>query len=68
MKPRSIKIGDKFIKPEVSDIVWVVERLVYLPGLPPHARMRVLADYDRMMLMSQEALIDRHLFHRIEDS
>ncbi len=67
MKSPSIEIGDKFIKPEVPDIVWVVERLVDLSGLPPHAELRVQGNPNRMMMMSQEALSDHHLFHRIED-
>ncbi len=68
MKPTSIKVGDKFIKPAVPNIVWVVNRLVDLPGLPPHAELSVQGNLNRRMMMSQEALSDRHLYHRIEDS
>lgn len=68
MKSTSIKVGDKFIKPEVPNIVWVVEQLVDLPALPPHAELRVQGDFNRRMTMSQEALTDHRLFHRIEDS
>ena len=67
MKSPSIEVSDKFIKPEVPDIVWVVKRLVDLPGLPPHAELRVQGNPNRMMMMSQEALADHRLFHRIED-
>ncbi len=68
MNSTSIKVGDKFIKPELPDIIWVVKRLVNLPGLPPHAELRVQGHFNRMMMMSREALADRHLYHRIEDS
>ena len=68
MKSTSIKVGDKFIKPEVPKIVWFVERLVDFPALPPHAELRVQGHFNRTMLMSQEALADHRLFHRIEDS
>ncbi len=68
MKPILIKIGDKFINPEVPKIVWVVEQLVDLPGLPPHAELSVQGQHKRKMMMSQDALTDLRLFHRIEDS
>ena len=68
MKSTPIKVGDKFIKPEAPNIVWVVEQLVDLPGLPPHARLRVQGYLNRRMMMSQEALADHRLFHRIEDN
>jgi len=68
MKSPFIKVGDKFIKPEVPKIVWFVERLVDFPALPPHAELRVQGHLSRIMLMSQDALIDHRLFHRIEDS
>ena len=68
MKSTSIKVGDKFIKTEVPNTVWVVTQLVDLSGLPPHAELKVQGRFSRMMLMSQEALADHRLFHRIEDS
>ncbi len=68
MKSTSIKVGDTFIKPKVPKTVWVVTQLVDLPGLPPHAELRVKGHFNRMMMMSQEALADHRLFHRIEDS
>jgi len=68
MKSTSIKVGDKFIKPKVPRTVWVVTQLVDLQGLPPHAELRVTGHFNRMMTMSQDALIDHRLFHRIEDS
>ena len=68
MKSPFIKVGDKFIKPKVPKTVWVVTQLVDLPKLPPHAELRVQGQFNRMMMMSQDALIDHRLFHRIEDS
>ncbi len=68
MKPTSIKVGDKFMKPKVPNIVWIVNRLVNLPGLPPHAELRARGYLNRMVMMSQEALADHRLYHRIEDS
>ncbi len=70
MKPKSIKVGDKFIKPEVPNIVWVVTQLVDLPRLPPHAELRVQGNLLRpqKMIMSLGALTDPRTFHRIEDS
>ncbi len=70
MKPTSIQVGDKFIKPKVPNIVWIVNRLVNLPGLPPHAELRVQGYLKRpqKMIMSLGALTDPRTFHRIEDS
>jgi len=68
MKSTSIKVGDKFIKPEVPEIIWVVKRLINLPGLPPHAELRAKGYLNRMVMMSQEALANHRLYHRIEDS
>ena len=69
MKPKSIKVGDKFIKPKVPNIVWIVNRLVNLPGLPPHAELKVQGNLERpqKMMMSLGALTDPRMFHRIED-
>ncbi len=67
MKLTSIKAGDKFTKPYVPNIVWVVDRLVDLPNLPPHAELSVEGQYKRKMMMSVDALTDPRLFHRIED-
>ena len=68
MKLTSIKAGDKFIKPGVPNIVWVVNRLVDLPNLPPHAELSVKGQHKRKMMMSEDALTDPRLFLRIEDS
>ncbi len=70
MKPTSINVGDKFIKPAVPKTVWVVNRLVNLPGLPPHAELRVQGYLKRpqKMMMSLGALTDPRMFHRIKDS
>ncbi len=70
MKPTSIKVGDKFIKPKVPQIVWVVEQFVDFPGLPPHAELRVQGNLKRpqKMMMSLGALNDPRMFHLIEDS
>ena len=68
MNSTSIKVGDKFIKPELPDIIWVVTRLVNLPGLPPHAELKAQGYLKRMVTMSREALADHRLYHRIEDS
>ena len=65
MKPMSIKVGDKFIKPKVPNIVWVVNRLLDLPNLPPHVELSVQGQHKRKMMMSQDALVDPSLFHRI---
>ena len=66
MKSTSIKVGDKFIKPEVPNMVWVVNRLVEIPGMPPHAKLIVQGRLNQSMMLSLEALTDQNLYRRIE--
>ncbi len=68
MKPTSIKVGDKFIKPNDPKTVWVVRGLVDLPDLPPHAELKAQGYLNRMTMMSLAALADQNLYRRIEDS
>ena len=67
MKSKSINVGDKFLKQGDPKTVWVVEQLVDLPGLPLHAELKAQGYRNRMITMSQVALTDDRLFHRIED-
>ena len=67
MKSKSINVGDMFLKQGDPKTVWVVEQLVDLPGLPLHAELKAQGYRNRKITMSQEALTDDHLFHRIED-
>lgn len=67
MKSASIKVGDKFTKAEDPETVWVVNRLVDPPGVPPHAELKAHGFLNRMMMLSQEALTDHRLYQRIEN-
>jgi len=67
MKSTSIKVGDKFIKPEVPKMVWVVNRLVEIPGMPPHAKLIVQGRLNQSMTLSLDALTDQILYRRIEE-
>ena len=67
MKSKSINVGDMFLKQGDPKTVWVVEQLVDLPGLPLHAELKAQGYRNRMITMSQVALTDDHLFHRIKD-
>ncbi len=67
MKSESIKVGDRFLKQGDPKTVWVVTQLVDFPDLPLHAELKAQGYRNRMITMSQEALTDDHLFHRIED-
>ena len=68
MKSKSINVGDMFLKQGDPKTVWVVEQLVDFPGLPLHAELKAQGYRNRKITMSQEALTDDRLFHRIEDS
>ena len=67
MKSTSIKVGDKFIKPEVPNMVWVVMRLKEIPGMLPHAELKVQGHLRGEMTLSLEALTDQNLYRRIEE-
>ncbi len=68
MKSKSINVGDMFLKQGDPKTVWVVEQLVDLPGLPLHAELKAQGYRNRMTLMSQEALDNHRMYHRIENS
>ena len=67
MKSTSIKVGDKFIKLEVPNMVWVVKRLMAIPGMLPHAELKVRGHLSRSMTLSLDALTDQNLYLRIEE-
>ena len=67
MKPTSIKVGDKFIKPEVPHMVWVVTQIVEIKGMLPHAKLIVRGHLRGSMTLSLEALTDQNLYRRIEE-
>ncbi len=67
MKSTSIKVGDKFIKLEVPHMVWVVIRLMKIPGMLPHAELKVQGHLRGSMTLSLEALTDQNLYRRIEE-
>jgi hypothetical protein len=64
MKPTYIKVGDKFIKPNDTNTVWVVKRPVNQLGIPPHAELHDQKYLNRMMTMSLYALADQNLFQQ----
>ncbi len=42
MEKPTIGVGDRFVKPEDPETVWVVQRLIDLQGLPMHAELKAL--------------------------
>ncbi len=66
MKLTSIKAGDKFIKPEVPHMVWIVTQIVEIKGTLPHAKLIVQGHLRGSMTLSLEALTDQNLYRRIE--
>ena len=64
MKYTSIKVGNKFIKPEDPNIVWVVKQVIKRPGLPPHAELKAQGYLSWTVILPQNALANYHLHHR----
>ncbi len=67
MKSTSIKVGDKFIKPEVPHMVWIVTQIVEIKGVPPHAKLIFQGHLNQSMTLSLDALTDQNLYRRIEE-
>ena len=67
MKSTSIKVGDKFIKPEVPNMVWIVTQIVEIKGMPPHAKLIVQGHLRGSMTISLDALTDQNLYRRFEE-
>ena len=68
MKSKTFNVGEKFIKLGDPNTVWVVRQVKEFPGLPPHAELKAQGYRNRMMLMSQEALANPRMYHRIENN
>ena len=66
MEKHTIVIGDEFTKLEDPETVWVVQRLVDLPGLPQHAELKAIQYLNRNIMISVSALMDRKLYRRLE--
>jgi hypothetical protein len=59
---QSIKCGDKFVRSESPEIVWSVERIVDMPGLPQHAEIASYGLGTKKMLLSEKALLDHRMW------
>ena len=38
-KASTVELGQRFVKSNVPNVVWTVEKLFQLPSEPPHARL-----------------------------
>ncbi len=59
---QDIKCGDKFVRLESPEIIWNVERIVDLPGLPQHAEIASYGVSTKTMLLSEKALLDHRMW------
>ncbi len=62
----SIQPGDRFVKTEDPSVVWVVERLLNLPDLPPHLHISPEGQSKRILTFSVSALLDGKLFQKVD--
>lgn len=65
-KSTEIKIGDGFSAIETPKTVWIVRRIVDLPGLPQHAKLKAEGNINQEIMLSVSALKDRRLYRRAE--
>ncbi len=52
MRKLTVKVGDRFSKLEGPQTVWIVQRLVCPPGLPPHVELQAEGHHDRKVIIS----------------
>ena len=62
----AIKQGERYIRPEAPEIVWVIDRLVEIPGLPGDARLVSEKRRRQTMTMSEVALVNKTFYRRID--
>lgn len=62
----NIKQGERYVRPEAPEIVWVVDRLVEIPGLPMHARLVAEKRRRQTMTMSEVALRNKTFYRRLD--
>ncbi|MEE8393783.1 MAG: hypothetical protein V3R66_05510 [Rhodospirillales bacterium] len=62
----AVEIGEKFVKPEDPGTVWTVQRFIDLPGLPQHVELKTEGKFDRKIMLSVSAIMDRSLYRRVE--
>lgn len=58
--------GDRYVKVENPSVVWVVERLLSLPDMPPHLHLSVEGKSKRIITFSVSALLDGTVFQKVE--
>lgn len=66
MEKPTIGVGDRFVKLEDPETVWVVQRLIDPQGLPMHAELKALRYLKRKVMISVSALMDRNFYRRLE--
>ncbi len=66
VRAKPIKQGERYIRPEAPEIVWVIDRLVEIPGLPIHAKLVVEKRRHQTMTMSEVALRNKDLYLQVE--
>lgn len=59
---RKIEAGDRFVKVDaVQPVIWVVEKVLEVPGLPPHVRLVKDSGHDSTTV-SLETLMNTRFF------
>lgn len=62
-----IKCGERYVRPEDPETVWIIDRLVELPGLPTHGRLISEKRRNKTMTLSEVALRDGKLYRQLEE-
>lgn len=68
MRAPPIQPGDRFIKLDNTNFVWVAESILERPEFPVHVRLIRADDPHRMITLSVSALLDRRLYRRATKS
>ena len=68
MRAPPIQPGDRFIKLDNANSIWVAESILERPDLPVHVRLIRADDPHRVITLSVSALLDRRLYRRATKS
>ena len=64
-KLNGVHEGDRYVRPENPQVVWVVLRPVEIDGLPAHYQLAPEHKNTPVLTFAAAALADRQFFHRL---
>jgi len=63
-KSHNVELGSRFVKTNVPNMVWTVEKLFQLPSEPPHARLYRESQPRDKITVAVATLVNPRFFRR----